>query len=63
MASLRGIDTKAIWQWAFIERVSTGRFLLRLGHRAQAASRLTVADRLADGAKIVIFGFGPYRAE
>jgi hypothetical protein len=24
VASLTGVDTEAIWQWAFIERVSTG---------------------------------------
>ncbi len=48
VASLTGVDTEAIWQWAFIERVSTGLFLLRLGHSPQAGAYLTVADRLAD---------------
>ncbi|MHB1536521.1 MAG: aminoglycoside phosphotransferase family protein [Acidimicrobiales bacterium] len=50
VASLCGIDAEAIWQWAFIERVSTGLFLLRLGHHAEAAAYLAVADRLAEGA-------------
>ena len=50
VASLCGIDAEAIWQWAFIERVSTGLFLLRLGHQAEAAAYLEVADRLAEGA-------------
>jgi streptomycin 6-kinase len=48
VASLTGVDTEAIWQWAFIERVSTGLFLLRLGHRAQAGAYLAVADQLAN---------------
>ena len=26
-----GVDPTAIWEWAFVERVSTGLFLLRLG--------------------------------
>jgi streptomycin 6-kinase len=41
------VDGVAIWQWAFIERVSTGLFLLRLGHRMEAGPYLAVADRLA----------------
>ena len=48
VASLCGIDAEAIWQWAFIERVSTGLFLLRLGHHAEAAAYFEVADRLAE---------------
>ena len=47
VASRSGVDAEAVWQWAFIERVSTGLFLLRLGHRAEAAAYLEVADRLA----------------
>ena len=47
VASRSGVDAEAIWQWAFIERVSTGLFLLRLGHQAEAAAYLEVADRLA----------------
>ncbi len=50
VASLCGIDAEAIWQWAFIERVSTGLFLLRPGHQTEAAAYLAVADRLAEGA-------------
>ncbi len=40
------VDGAAIWQWAFIERVSTGLFLVRLGHRREAEAYLAVADRL-----------------
>ncbi len=48
MALLTGIDPEAIWQWAFIERVSTGLFLLHLGHHREAQTFLEVADRLAE---------------
>ncbi len=46
-AQLTGVNGAAIWQWAFIERVSTGLFLFRLGHRQEARSYLAVADRLS----------------
>ena len=46
-ALLTGVDGEAIWQWAFIERVSTGLFLFRLGHRQEARPYLAVADRLS----------------
>jgi streptomycin 6-kinase len=46
-ALLTGVDGEAIWQWAFIERVSTGLFLLHLGHHQDAQAFLAVADRLA----------------
>jgi streptomycin 6-kinase len=47
VALLTGVDGAAIWQWAFIERVSTGLFLLRLGHRREARQYLAAADRLS----------------
>ncbi|MDE3202847.1 MAG: phosphotransferase [Acidobacteriota bacterium] len=48
VASRSGVDPEAIWQWAFIERVSSGLLLLRLGHQEEAAAYLDVSDRLAD---------------
>ncbi len=44
---LTGVNGEAIWQWAFVERVSSGLFLLRLGHRQEARHYLAVADRLS----------------
>ncbi len=44
---LAGADPEAVWQWAFTELVSTGLFLLRLGHHETAEMFLTVADKLA----------------
>jgi streptomycin 6-kinase len=46
-ALLTGVNGEAIWQWAFIERVSTGLFLSHLGHRQEARPYLAVADRLS----------------
>jgi streptomycin 6-kinase len=48
VAQLTGVEPHAIWQWSFVERVSSGLFLLRLGHEQEATAFLTVADRLAD---------------
>jgi streptomycin 6-kinase len=38
------VDPAVIWQWAFVERVSTGLFLIELGARDQGARMLTVAE-------------------
>lgn len=43
---LTGADPESIWQWAFTERVSTGLFLLRLGHGRAAEPFLAAAARL-----------------
>jgi streptomycin 6-kinase len=44
---LSGTDPTAIWQWACTELVSTGLFLLSLGHDDDAATYLAAADTLA----------------
>jgi streptomycin 6-kinase len=44
---LAGADAEAVWQWAFTELVSTGLFLLRLGHGEEAETFLAVADKVA----------------
>ncbi len=43
-----GVDAQAIWEWAHVERVSTGLFLLRLGDPI-GLPFLEVADRVAGG--------------
>ena len=45
-----GIGPEAIWQWAYIEMVSTGLHVLRLGDHQEAGTFLTVADKLAASA-------------
>jgi streptomycin 6-kinase len=42
-----GVDPVPIWEWAFVERVSTGLFLLQLGD-PQGARFLAVAERWLD---------------
>jgi predicted kinase len=44
---LTGTDPQAIWQWGFTEMVSTGLFVLRLGHHEEAATYLAAAGKLA----------------
>ena len=39
-----GVDPRAIWEWAFLERVSTGLFMLSL-HDPAGATLLAVADQ------------------
>ena len=41
-----GVNPESIWQWPYIERVSSGLFLLRLGHQAEARPFLEAAERL-----------------
>ena len=41
-----GVDASSIWQWSFIERLSTGLFLQHLGHEEEASRYLQVCDRL-----------------
>jgi predicted kinase len=47
---LTGADPEAIRQWAFTELVSTGLFVLRLGHHEEAETFLAVARKLAAAA-------------
>jgi streptomycin 6-kinase len=45
-----GADPEAVWQWMFVELVSTGLFVRQLGRLADAARFLTVAGKLATAA-------------
>jgi streptomycin 6-kinase len=47
LAALSGLDPEAIWQWGFIERVSTGLLCAQLA-LPEARDMLAVADILAD---------------
>ncbi len=44
---ITGIDPEAIWQWAYVEMVSTGLHVLRVGDHEEARTFLVVADKLA----------------
>ena len=45
LSELTGVDERAIWQWGFVERVSTGLLLLQLGMEQAGSETLAVADR------------------
>lgn len=44
LADLTGVEPEAIWQWGFIERVSTGLTLLNIGMEEEGREMLMVAD-------------------
>ena len=48
LAELTGVDGEAIWQWGFIERVSTGLLLTQLG-LPDARDTLAIAERWVAG--------------
>ncbi len=62
-----GADPEAVWQWAFAELVSTGLFMLRLGHHQEAEAFLAVAGKLTaaipDGQPVQARQAGPVTAE
>ncbi len=39
----------AIWQWGFMERVSTGLHMMEIGMKAEGWATLAVADRIYRG--------------
>jgi len=47
LATLMGVDEQPIWEWGFIERVSTGLLLKQLGFDEEAGEYLTVAEAWA----------------
>jgi streptomycin 6-kinase len=44
---LTGVDVEAIWQWGSIERVSSGLYVLSMGHEEWAHGFLSIADAWA----------------
>lgn len=46
LAELTDVPTRPIWQWGYMERVSTGLVMLAIGQREEAHQTLAVADRL-----------------
>ena len=45
LADLGGADSEAIWEWGFVERVSTGLFCLQVGAESMGVPVLAVAER------------------
>jgi streptomycin 6-kinase len=48
LVELTGAEQEAVWQWGFIERVSTGLVLLEIGMTDEGVATLAVADYLSD---------------
>ena len=48
LAELCGASERAIWQWGFMERVSSGMLLLEIGLDEDGSEMLAIADRLAE---------------
>ena len=48
LADRTGVDATRIWRWAFLERVSTGLYVLGFGSEAVGRPFLTSAERLLD---------------
>lgn len=44
LSDLTGVDTQAIWQWGFMERISTGLLLMKVGMKREGADYLKVAE-------------------
>lgn len=47
LAALSGVDEQSIWEWAFVERVTSGLYLMRYGHDAEGRDYLASAELLA----------------
>ena len=45
LSHLTGVDPSAIWQWGFMERVSTGLVLIQIGIKEEGQMMLNVADQ------------------
>lgn len=50
LAELTDVPTGPIWQWGFMERVSTGLVMLAIGQQEEGRQTLAVADRLVGSA-------------
>jgi streptomycin 6-kinase len=49
LSRLTGVELEPIWEWGFIERISTGLLLRQLGSEAEASEYLDVAEAWAAG--------------
>jgi streptomycin 6-kinase len=46
LADRTGVDAQSIWEWAFVERVSSGLYLIVCGHHDEGRAHLESAERL-----------------
>jgi len=50
LAEITDVPTRPIWQWGYMERISTGLVMLAIGQREEARQTLAVADGLVRAA-------------
>jgi streptomycin 6-kinase len=48
LARLGGVDPRPVWEWGFVERVSTGLLALQVGREQLGREMLAVAEAFAD---------------
>jgi streptomycin 6-kinase len=44
LSEITGVDTRAIWEWGFIQSVSTGLFLIKIGQEEMGLQMLKLAE-------------------
>jgi len=49
LSRLTAVEPRAIWEWGFVERVSTGLLCLRVGRESLGEEMLAVAEKLVEG--------------
>ena len=49
LATLTGVEERAIWQWGLMERVSTGLHMMEIGMKTEGLATLAVAERIYRG--------------
>ena len=52
LSQLSGVPPRPIWQWGFVERVSTGLYMLQLQVTDAGRATLAVADLLTNAAVV-----------
>jgi streptomycin 6-kinase len=52
LSRLSGVDAQSIWEWGFVERVSTGLLLLRVGRESLGREMLAVAESFSTAGRI-----------
>ena len=46
LGAATGVDAEEIWQWSYVERVTSGLYLRQLGHEAEGRAYLAAAGAL-----------------
>ncbi|SIR27916.1 aminoglycoside phosphotransferase family protein [Priestia flexa] len=55
LSDITGADTGAIWEWGFIQSISTGLFLIKIGQEEMGLQMLNVADAWSEVDHLILF--------